>query len=300
MLNTGFVAARLPLHGRLGLLRPGQAERQPAGLRRPARSARPALQRPGKLLLRLSAGGAQGTLVRATAPVPIADLFPPKSATYITKESEADGLALLGEINREHSRHGKATRGSKRASPRTSWPPRCNSASPEVLDLSNETAATRKLYGLDEKDTDDFGRNCLIARRLLERGVRFVQVWSGRTVPQATGTTTPTSTELPFIAERTDNRVAGAAQGPEGPRPAGGHAGDLDDRVRPDAVHPGQHRPRPQRRHLRHLAGRRRHQGRHQPTARATSGPGRPRRTRRPATTSTPRSCTCWASTTRS
>jgi arylsulfatase A-like enzyme len=48
-----------------------------------------------------------------------------------------------------------------------------------VLDISRETAATRQSYGLDEKVTEDFGRNCLLARRLLERGVRFVQVWSG-------------------------------------------------------------------------------------------------------------------------
>ena len=48
-----------------------------------------------------------------------------------------------------------------------------------MLDLSRESRATRSLYGLDEPITEDFGRNCLIARRLLERGVRFVQVWSG-------------------------------------------------------------------------------------------------------------------------
>src|SRR5205085_6419974 len=52
-------------------------------------------------------------------------------------------------------------------------------SAPEVLDISGETAATRKLYGLDRPVTADFGRNCLTARRLLERGVRFVQVWSG-------------------------------------------------------------------------------------------------------------------------
>ena len=52
-------------------------------------------------------------------------------------------------------------------------------SAPEVLDISGETEATRRLYGLDQKITEDFGRNCLVARRLLERGVRFVQVWSG-------------------------------------------------------------------------------------------------------------------------
>ena len=52
-------------------------------------------------------------------------------------------------------------------------------SAPAVLDLSGETEQARKLYGLDEKITEDFGRNCLLARRLLERGVRFVQIWSG-------------------------------------------------------------------------------------------------------------------------
>ena len=52
-------------------------------------------------------------------------------------------------------------------------------SAPEVLDISKETLATRKLYGIDDKVTEDLGRNCLIARRLLERGTRFVQIWSG-------------------------------------------------------------------------------------------------------------------------
>ena len=52
-------------------------------------------------------------------------------------------------------------------------------SAPEALDISREDPATRRLYGVDEEVTADFGRNCLVARRLLERGVRFVQVWSG-------------------------------------------------------------------------------------------------------------------------
>ena len=52
-------------------------------------------------------------------------------------------------------------------------------SAPEVLDLSGECLATRKLYGVDDPITEDFGSRCLVARRLLEKGVRFVQVWSG-------------------------------------------------------------------------------------------------------------------------
>jgi hypothetical protein len=52
-------------------------------------------------------------------------------------------------------------------------------SAPEVLDLSGESESTKQLYGLNEKSTEEFGLRCLMARRLLERGVRFVQVWSG-------------------------------------------------------------------------------------------------------------------------
>jgi len=47
------------------------------------------------------------------------------------------------------------------------------------VDLSNESEATKKLYGLDDRETEKFGTNCLLARRLVERGVRFVQCYSG-------------------------------------------------------------------------------------------------------------------------
>jgi uncharacterized protein (DUF1501 family) len=50
---------------------------------------------------------------------------------------------------------------------------------PEAVDLNKETAATKKLYGIDEKRSADFGTRLLLARRLVERGVRFVQVYSG-------------------------------------------------------------------------------------------------------------------------
>jgi len=50
---------------------------------------------------------------------------------------------------------------------------------PEAVDLSDETDDTRKLYGLDNTRTEDFARKCILARRLVERGVRFIQIYSG-------------------------------------------------------------------------------------------------------------------------
>ncbi|MBR90994.1 MAG: hypothetical protein CMO66_06995, partial [Verrucomicrobiales bacterium] len=59
---------------------------------------------------------------------------------------------------------------------------RMQTAAPEIVDLSRETDATRKLYALDQKDCEEFGTRCLLARRMLERDVRFVQLYSGDTL----------------------------------------------------------------------------------------------------------------------
>ena len=59
---------------------------------------------------------------------------------------------------------------------------------PEAVDVNRESEATRKLYGLDEKTTEPFGRQCLMARRLVERGVRFVQLYHGGLGNQNTDT----------------------------------------------------------------------------------------------------------------
>src|SRR5438270_4523010 len=120
----------------------------------------------------------QGTVVRPGAPNPIVDLFPPGNAE-ITPKGEAEGLALLGRLNRRHllTRPDDSRLEARIASYELAA--RLQVSAPEVLDLSGEPAATRALYGIDEPVTADFGRRCLIARRLLERGVRFVQVWSG-------------------------------------------------------------------------------------------------------------------------
>jgi hypothetical protein len=121
----------------------------------------------------------QGTMIRAGSPNPIHDLFPPASAAWITPGSEADGRGLLAELNREHlaGRDGDSRLEGRIASYELAA--RLQLSAPEVLDITKEPDATRRLYGVDEPVTSDFGRNCLVARRLVERGVRFVQVWSG-------------------------------------------------------------------------------------------------------------------------
>ncbi len=120
----------------------------------------------------------QGTMLRPSDRNPIFDLFP-SANNYVTPDAERDGLRLLQQMNR---RHQETRPGDSRLDARIQTyelAARLQLSAPEVLDIAGETEATRRLYGLDRPITEEFGRNCLIARRLLERGVRFVQIWSG-------------------------------------------------------------------------------------------------------------------------
>lgn len=118
-------------------------------------------------------------MIRVGTPHPIYDLFPPESATFITRESEAEGLNVLAKLNRAHmaQREGDSRLDARIAS--YEMAANLQLSAPEVLDISAEAEATKKLYGMDREITADMGRRCLTARRLLERGVRFVQIWSG-------------------------------------------------------------------------------------------------------------------------
>lgn len=136
-------------------------------------------------------GQHQGTIIYPGRPKPVADLFAGKAADFITPRSEADAHTLLGRLNRGHAarREGDARLDARIRSYELAA--RMQLAAPEALDLSKEPPYILKLYGLDHgsqtfpkeinavEEAVHFGRKCLTARRLLERGVRFVQVWSG-------------------------------------------------------------------------------------------------------------------------
>ena len=120
----------------------------------------------------------QGTMIRPGDKNPIRDLFPTEGTT-LTDDADRDGRALLNALNRDHARqHEGDTRLDARIAS-YELAAKLQLSAPRVLDIAGESAATRALYGLDDPATADFGRNCLVARRLLEQGVRFVQVWSG-------------------------------------------------------------------------------------------------------------------------
>jgi Protein of unknown function (DUF1501) len=152
----------------------------------------------------------QGMIVSASARDPISHLQPPASAKHVTPESRADGLALLRELNADHA----ATHpGDSRLQARIEsyeLAARLQLAAPELLDLAQESEATKKLYGLDQAETAGFGRNCLLARRMIERGVRFVQVWSGQGGAAGNWDNHANiAKELAFIARSTDQPTAG-------------------------------------------------------------------------------------------
>ena len=116
----------------------------------------------------------QGTRLSAGSE-PIANLNPPEGVTDAEQRSKLD---FLTQLNRAHA----ATRAQSELEARIASYElafRMQAEAPEAVDLSKETEATRNLYGIDEKETADFGRMCLLSRRLVERGVRFVQLYSG-------------------------------------------------------------------------------------------------------------------------
>ena len=125
----------------------------------------------------------QGTVLRSGGD-PILNLQPPPGTTRDMQRSEID---LINTLNAEHlrTRPGFSELPSRVASYELAF--RLQATAPEALDLSQESEATKAMYGLnDPKGSHSltvgpapFGRQCLIARRLVERGVRFIQIYSG-------------------------------------------------------------------------------------------------------------------------
>ena len=122
----------------------------------------------------------QGTIINASAPQPMTHLQPPAGDKHITAASRADGLDLLHAINAAHAAERPDDSRLTARIESYELAARLQLAAPELLDLAGETEATKKLYGIDKSETADFGKRCLLARRMVERGVRFVQVWSGQ------------------------------------------------------------------------------------------------------------------------
>ncbi len=143
----------------------------------------------------------QGTVLRPTEPR-ILNLEPP---AHLRGPLQAENLAFLDRLNERHlARHpGEADLEARIASYELAAG--MQTAAKEALDISQETAATHALYGLDDPATRDYGTRCLIARRLVERGVRFVQLFLGG---QPWDNHSSLRTGLTNICKRTDRPAA--------------------------------------------------------------------------------------------
>jgi hypothetical protein len=117
----------------------------------------------------------QGTPLRASGS-PILDLQPPAG---VTREHQREDLDLIAELDREH--HAAHPHHEELAARMDAYELafRMQMQVPEILDVNQESQATRELYGIGQGPSDAFGRKCLLARRLVEQGVRFVQLYAG-------------------------------------------------------------------------------------------------------------------------
>jgi hypothetical protein len=119
----------------------------------------------------------QGTVVRGGS-TPLLHLRPPASLAGGQQQRTLD---LVNRFNREHlrERNGDSELSARIAAYELAF--RMQRHAPELVDISRESAATKRLYGLDRPETAEFGLRCLLARRMVERGVRFVQLYCGDT-----------------------------------------------------------------------------------------------------------------------
>jgi len=151
----------------------------------------------------------QGTVINTAAAQPIPDLFANTKYALADRRHDAASLAMLKRINQ---RHLEEHPGDSRLEARISsyeLAAKMQLSAPEVFDLSGEPDYVLRSYGTDRPECEEFGRRCLLAARLAERGVRFVQVWSG---PQgATGNWDNHGSipnELPPMAASVDQPIA--------------------------------------------------------------------------------------------
>jgi hypothetical protein len=146
----------------------------------------------------------QGTLFRTTTPTPVVDLKPHSGTTLESQRSELDLLRWLDE---KHAAQRLLTGDLEARIAAYEVAFRMQTEAPELIDVSRESDATRNLYGLDDPGARTMGKQCLMARRMVERGVRFVMVMHGSTKPWDDHG--DIKTRLPLHCREVDQPVAG-------------------------------------------------------------------------------------------
>ncbi|WP_182867645.1 DUF1501 domain-containing protein [Stieleria mannarensis] len=122
----------------------------------------------------------QATTLDTTDPRhPIADLFPPRGFTEVTPRSDRAGLNFLQQLNQLHRETRPANTELEARIKAYEMAARLQLSAPEATDLSQETQSIQELYQTEHPDVGPFGKQCLLARRLVQRGVRFVQIYCG-------------------------------------------------------------------------------------------------------------------------
>ena len=116
----------------------------------------------------------QGTALRPQGP-PLLDIQPPAT---ITTTQQRQNLDFLGQLNRRHAERRPQNRELEARMQNYELAFRMQTQVPDLVDLGQETRATHSLYGIGQPHTDNFGRRCLLARKLVEKGVRFVQLYA--------------------------------------------------------------------------------------------------------------------------
>lgn len=126
----------------------------------------------------------QGTVLRSAGD-PIMDLRPPEGMTETQQRARLKLLATLNERDAEKN-PGNSELAARISAYELAY--KMQGTAPEAVDVGSESEATKKLYGFGNDTTEPFARQCLMARRLVERGVRFVQVYHGGLGNQNTDT----------------------------------------------------------------------------------------------------------------
>ena len=110
---------------------------------------------------------------------PISDLFPPKDFDQTDRKADAAGLDFVQQLNRRHLEQRSGNTDLEARIAAYELAAQLQLSAPEVTDVSAESQTTQQMYAVDDPDIGPFGRQCLLARRLVERGVRCVQIYCG-------------------------------------------------------------------------------------------------------------------------
>ena len=152
----------------------------------------------------------QGTVINASDSRPVRYLFPPAEARHINAASEQTSRDVLNALNEKHA---SRTPGGTQLEDRIQsleMAARMQLSVPELFEMKGESQATKNLYGMNEKNTEDYARRCILGRRMLERGVRFVQIWSGAGGPSKNWDNHANiHSELPYMTRQVDKPIAG-------------------------------------------------------------------------------------------